>query len=481
MKEYKKVVMGVAIFFAISMVSSSSFAGQPIQMHGNSAIDSPSFSSCPDSNDDPDEVSTPCMALVLFNEGESGNGRVSAIRGNGAVLRFDFPALNAAAAMVPNARAYFALTDSLNVARVMADNRVHAFGPPGSCTPWPDCKNGGDNGGDNGGGFQPVPAGVARIGAYNSGYTGSGIKVAILDTGVDIAHADLAVITNRASCLGDGLTATICDTSGSLVGVDDHGHGTHVAGIVAALNNQIDTVGVAPGAELLAIKVLDSSGNGWDSNIIAGLYQAYDMGADVINLSLGGEADCFADSEVLLKEAIEFVTYEGISVVAAAGNDRSKEISEMTPAGCPGVISVASSTAEDGKNKCRQLPDNIKADTASVFTTDGADVTISAPGSTKEDNTCGTVQPIGILSLAMGGGTTEMSGTSMAAPHVSGAVALLKNKCGSIDTTAIINYLKNGADGVDDLPYDHPYLGTPDHVYEGILDVPGALAQCSSN
>jgi len=141
---------------------------------------------------------------------------------------------------------------------------------------------------------------------------------------------------------------------------------------------------------------------------------------------------------------------------------------------CTGVISVASSTSEDGVNKCKRLPVNILADTASFFTTDGS-------GATKENNSCASVQSIGIESLALGGGTSLKSGTSMAAPHVAGVVALLIEeaaKCGAAtDPDSIEGYLTAGAVGVTTLPLDHPYITpTGDSVHEGILNAPASLA-----
>src|SRR5262249_5434600 len=121
---------------------------------------------------------------------------------------------------------------------------------------------------------QVTPAGIARIGAPNVSFTGNGVGVAIVDTGIDFNHADLFV---AASCF---TAYTACQ--------DDEGHGTHVAGTVAARANEIDVWGVAPEATLYAVKVLDQRGKGTDSTIMAGLeWIASQPGIRVVNMSLG--------------------------------------------------------------------------------------------------------------------------------------------------------------------------------------------------
>ena len=142
-----------------------------------------------------------------------------------------------------------------------------------------------------------MPAGVERINAsqvwghFNSGSccTGKGVEVAVLDTGLDLNHEDLAgnIVAGGVTCLGSSEypSVTSCVEDG---GMDDEGHGTHVGGIIAAMNNSVDVVGVAPEASLYSVKVLDSTGNGYDSNVIAGLdWVANHTSARVVNMSLG--------------------------------------------------------------------------------------------------------------------------------------------------------------------------------------------------
>lgn len=279
---------------------------------------------------------------------------------------------------------------------------------------------------------QVVPAGVQRVGPAGV-HRGAQIGVAIVDTGVDLNHADL--ISNLASISFNAFKP-------ELPGLDDNGHGTHVAGTVAAADNSIDVVGVAPDATLYAVKVLNSRGSGSDSTIIAGLEWVADRAAaiGVVNMSLGRAA---SQNDSAMYNAIQSLVSANITVVAAAGNDCGREISQMVPAGFDNVLAVASATAQEGVNQgFGGYPGNIAGDTASYFTTDGGGVIVSAPGEDQENIAkSGFLKSIGILSTKLGGGTTRMSGTSMASPHVAGAVARLLGRSSSLtpeDVKAII-------------------------------------------
>lgn len=211
--------------------------------------------------------------------------------------------------------------------------------------------------------------------------TGLGVKVAVLDTGVDARHPDLA------GRVLPGVDLVNNDQDAS----DDHGHGTHVAGTVAAIaNNGIDVAGVAPGAAIIPVKVLNANGQGTNADIANGILEAAKLGAKVINLSLGGR-----DNSETIRRAIASVQERGVIVVAAAGN--SGVATPFFPAANEGVIGVA---AVDSR---RKKPN---------FSNFGDYIDIAAPG-------------VDIGSTKKGGGVTKMSGTSMASPHVAGACALL--------------------------------------------------------
>jgi subtilisin family serine protease len=321
---------------------------------------------------------------------------------------------------------------------------------------------------------QIVPSGVARIGAApgDNLQTGAGIGVAIIDSGVDPNHSDLNV---SATCFS-AIVGSTCD--------DDNGHGTHVAGIVGALNNSQDVVGVAPGVTIYAVKVLNAAGSGSDAEVIAGLnwVKNHNDIIQVANMSLGRNAESdTVDGPMHI--AVDAVVAAGITVVVSAGNSRFQEISDMVPASFLSVMAIASSTAQDGaspsKGRCSGM--QVPADSASLFTTDGAGVAVSAPGNSHEDISKGcTMSGTGILSLQLGGGTTRKSGTSMAAPHVTGVVALLWEQANS--NSAVLspadakNRISNGAVLVGSAPIDSLVSGcSNDNVKEGILNAAGAL------
>jgi subtilisin family serine protease len=340
--------------------------------------------------------------IVTFRAGVTPAGHGNAAANAGGTVRRSFNGVNAASVRVPNAAALARLTADPSVLSVVPNREVFAFQGKG--------KPGG-----GGGSSQVVPAGVTRVGVPTAGSNGDGIGVAILDTGVDLAHADLTGTVNAFSAFGGS-----CQ--------DNAGHGTHVAGTVAARDNTVGVIGVAPKAGLYCVKVLDGNGSGTDETLMAGLDWVLDShdtvvpNIRVVNMSLGRPGT--AGDNGALHDLIVALEAAGVAVVVSAGNDATAEVSEMVPASYAEVISVASTTAKAGTNQCRNLAAPIAADTASYFTTDGVGVTVSAPGEDAEDVNRGCfIQSVGILSTRLGGGTTRMSGTSMAAPHVTGIVA----------------------------------------------------------
>lgn len=220
-----------------------------------------------------------------------------------------------------------------------------------------------------------APAGWAR----NTGAVW--VTIAILDTGVDLAHPDLFVR------ILPGYDFVNNDNDPQ----DDHGHGTHVAAIAAAsTNNGEGVAGVNWGANILPVKVLNSSATGTYANVAAGIVWAVDHGAQVINLSLGGPAPSF-----VLNDAVNYAYQRGVILVASTGNAGAPSV--LYPAAYDPVIAVGAT--DSGNN-------------LAGFSNYGAEVDVVAPGAN-------------IYSAFPGGGYGYRSGTSMAAPHVSGLAALL--------------------------------------------------------
>jgi len=425
-------------------------------------------------------VGTPGNYLVTFQPGTPQADRAASVRNVGAVLRFNYSIVDAVAVTIPNVNVFAALQRDPSVLRIIPDRPIFAIHHR-------EGHIGGPGGGGGDGGTPTediVPLGVQRVGKSTSVSDGTGVGVAIADTGIDLAHLDLQ----------EGAIASQSFTGYSTC-QDGHGHGTHVAGIVGARDNTIDVEGVAPKTTLYCVKVLSDSGSGSDATVVAGLdwvAQTNGIFRDtptgpcqpgavtpirVVNMSLGRSGTL--DDSPDLRRSVECLYQAGVAVVVAAGNDSTKEVSQMVPAGYPEVLAVASSTAVDGtNNRCRFFTGTIAADTASSFTTDGAGVAISAPGEEAEDvnKPCFVVSK-GILSLKLGGGTTRMSGTSMASPHVAGVVARLMQTPGPTqlsDVEAIRTWLRANAQGKPAAPLDPPpgISYTFDGEREGIAKAP---------
>lgn len=410
----------------------------------------------------------PANYIITFRTGTSQTERAAAVRRAGAQLRSNYSIVDAVSAVVPNANAYAALQRDSSILEIIPNREVHAFqSADGGGGDHINAKPG--SGGSGGTTGEVIPAGVARVGAPTSGSNGAGIGVAIVDTGIDFAHRDLAVASQSFTAHG-----TSCQ--------DDNGHGTHVSGIVAALDNDWDVIGVAPAAKLYCVKVLNAQGSGTDDDVMNGLdwvaanAAAVSPNIRVVNMSLGRQGTLGDNSA--LRGAVQALNTAGIVVVVSAGNDSSLEVTQNVPATYPEVFAVASTTAASGTNAgCRFYTNSIPADTASYFTTDGEfaggmGVTISAPGNEKENisKAC-FINSVGILSLKLGGDTTRMSGTSMSAPHVSGIVArLFQNNSG---VEAIRNLIRNNADRDGTAPLNSPTSGYSfDGEREGIAKAP---------
>jgi subtilisin family serine protease/fibronectin type 3 domain-containing protein len=265
-----------------------------------------------------------------------------------------------------------------------------------------------------------IPTGVSRIradhptqpSAYSNGFRGAGIRIAIMDTGVDLTHPDLTPNLD----LGLGLN---CITTGPPQ--DGHGHGTHVAGIAAAAANGIGVIGVAPEARIVPIKVLDDTGQGEWSNLICAIDYVTGLDTDgdptndvrVANMSLGDTGSIGNCADGGVREAICTSTAVGIVYTAAAGNS-TVDASTFIPAAFPEVITVSSINDLDGEpggNGGCWIWIFYCDDNLSEFSNYGSVIDVAAPG-------------LEIYSDWTGGGYNTIDGTSMAAPHVAGVAAL---------------------------------------------------------
>lgn len=233
-----------------------------------------------------------------------------------------------------------------------------------------------------------IPWGVAKV---NGGSGGAGIKVAVLDTGVNKDHPDLK--TNIVDCR-DAQTPSLrarCP--------DRNGHGTHVSGTVAA-NGKIK--GVAPDAKIMAIKVCSDAGWCWSDDVARGIIYASDNGAQVINLSLSGSS--IAADE---KAAIDYADSKGVLVVAASGNDGPSDNSIDYPAAYYKVVSVGATDSTDQIASWSSRGNNYSS---LAYTVEERDIEFAAPG-------------VSVESTARNGCYATYSGTSMGTPHVSGLAA----------------------------------------------------------
>jgi subtilisin family serine protease len=271
---------------------------------------------------------------------------------------------------------------------------------------------------------QAIPTGIDRIFATdNSNLDIDGtddvrvdVDVAVIDTGVDFEHTDLNVVGGVDCTLTNGggppwARQAYCSSTEGTGGDDDHYHGTHVAGTIGALDNGIGVVGVAPGARIWAVKVLDSGGSGYESGIVAGIDWIASQGdIEVANMSLGGGG--YSQAEY---DAIQGAVSVGVAFAVAAGND-SSDANNYSPAAFDNVLTVSALADFDGSPRghgsptCRTDEDDTLAD----FSNWGTAIDIAAPG----------VCILSTYPLEQGEYAT-ISGTSMASPHAAGALALL--------------------------------------------------------
>ena len=248
----------------------------------------------------------------------------------------------------------------------------------------------------------PQQWGMAMVGADAAHQVteGQGATIAVVDTGANFSHPDLAGRLIAGHDFVDG------DDNPTDEDATDH-HGTHVSGIVAAdANNGVGVEGVAPQAHVLVVRVLDQNGTGSVENVAAGIDYARTHGAQVINLSLGANTPLVGDSDTTLSDAIQRALDAGIVVVAAAGNDTLPFCEQ--PSSLHGPFMCVAAVDRQGQHSFY-----------SSFSGFGSGYAISAPGGS------GSGGSDDIVSTAGGSGYQYEAGTSQATPHVSGVAGLL--------------------------------------------------------
>lgn len=308
------------------------------------------------------------------------------------------------------------------------------------------------NAGDQGDPLQSYQWGLNKAEvtkAWALGADGSGITIAIVDTGIDLNHPDLK------DKLVSGYNA-ILDSENLSDLQDRNGHGTHVAGIAAAAKgNNAGIAGVAYNAKIMPIKAMDRDGEGTDTDIARGIYWAVAKGAKIINLSLGSDSE-----EAVLKAAVQYALKKNVLVVAAAGNYASGSNPGVSrPAADPGVLAV-SAVDEQGE--------------FADFSVSGPEIALAGPG-------------VDILSdywqrragLPYVPAYARLDGTSMASPFVAGAAALVWSKHPDWNAGQVREALENGAVDLGDAGRDDEYGYGLVNPYRSLL-ISAPLAQMNA-
>jgi subtilisin len=341
--------------------------------------------------------------IVVFDESVPRERWVETLAGcRGHILR-ELPLLNAVVVLVDEDEemdVQHLMNTRAGVARVDDDIDIHLVA--GRPRPRGLLMRLAARGGDE------VPWGVARLGLDGLPYTGKGVRIAVLDTGIDVNHPDLRTVSRQGFSVIDGKRPT----------ADDNGHGTHVAGTIAAQRNGIGIVGVAPGATVYSVKVLDEKGSGKLSGLIEGLSWCIDHRIRVANLSLSSSTE-----NQTFRDAIAAARKAGITLVCAAGNNGPGPNTVGYPAKFPEAVAVAATDENDE---------------IATFSARGKEITVAAPG-------------VNIKSTWPKRRYKTTSGTSMASPHVTGVVALMLEADPSLTPSEIKAVLQSTAARLPDL------------------------------
>jgi subtilisin family serine protease len=343
----------------------------------------------------PEAAGPPVRAIVLFDRAP-GAAEQAAVQALGGDVRHTYTLIDGMAVEIP-AQAIPALRRNPRVASVELDATITTLEPV------VQAESTGEYEYDN-------AWGVVRIGAksvHDAGIWGQGVKVAVIDTGIDYVHdqpPELEPPVVDPEFLGN-YAGGYDFVNGDANPMDDNGHGTHVAGILAAERNWYLVVGVAPQVDLYALKVLAADGSGYESDLILALQWAVDHDIDVVNMSLGTHENVPA-----LQAAVENAAAAGLLMVAASGNTVTfQEILYGCAVTYPGAYPQVLATTFTNAN-----------DALTGYSCTGPEVDFASPG----DNIFSPV-PVGSCQSCSPNGYLPLSGTSMASPHLAGTVALL--------------------------------------------------------
>lgn len=376
MKFSKSVVILLALLFAISIFSSASGAGP-----------------------------APYRAIVIYKAGIGPSTRAALVGSVGGIRTKDLSLIKGEAVTLPDKAAAIELAKRTGILRVDEDiiltaSTAKSVSQPAQVLPW---------------GVDRIDADLVWLPPVSA--NGTGVKVAVIDTGIQLNHPDLS-----ANVKG-GFNAINSRKSAN----DDNGHGTHVAGTIAASANSIGVVGVGPGINLYAVKVLGAGGMGWLSDIIEGLQWAANNHMQVANMSFGSDSPNSSEHDAIIA-----ANNAGVTLVAAAGNASGGAVGY--PAGYDEVIAVSATAADD---------------TLAYFSSVGSQVDLAAPGSN-------------IYSTYKGSGYAYLSGTSMASPHVTGSAALVIGAKGPLTPAQVKALLQLTADPLPGLNSDQQGAGLVD-------------------
>jgi serine protease len=310
---------------------------------------------------------------------------------------------------------------------------------------------------------------IGAPGAWARGARGKGVTIAIVDSGVDLGHPDLhAKILPGTDFVKktDQLTGPGCPGA-----QDENGHGTHVAGIAAAItNNGVGVAGTAPDAKILPVRVLDAHGSGETTAVDSGIRWAADHGAKVINLSLGGDAviDQVPGSNAATEKAVAYAFSKGAIVVAAAGNESAPACDY--PAAATNAVCVGATDDHGMPSFYSNFP--VDPDGTVGVRAPGGAGTLGTFVCEEDSDIWSTIWPNSADDCGGGGavrGYDTLAGTSMSAPYVSGVAALLAGR--GLTAPQILACLKTKSS--NDGSYD-PVFGY------GIVDADKAVAGCGS-